>query len=144
MHGNVLGYSYEDNTETKNNGMARLYTYISQVREENPAVFLVDVGDDIQGTIMTDEIVNKQPEREHPVMTAMNYMGYDVMTVGNHEFNWGVETLKKIMSQAAFPVLSANILNPDGTCLTGQGWTIVERDGVKLAVNNYGSCTKTV
>ena len=31
-------------------------------------------------------------------MTAMNYMGYDVMTVGNHEFNWGVETLKKIMS----------------------------------------------
>ena len=34
-------------------------------------------------------------------------------------------------------MLSANILHPDGTCLTGQGWTIVERDGVKLAVNNY-------
>ena len=138
MHGNVLGYSYEDNTETKNNGMARLYTYISQVREENPVVFLVDAGDDIQGTIMTDEIVNKQPEREHPVITAMNYMGYDVMTVGNHEFNWGVETLKKIMSQAAFPVLSANILNPDGTCLTGHGWTIVPRAFTLRNVKTHG------
>ena len=71
-------------------------------------------------------------------MTAMNYMGYDVMTVGNHEFNWGVETLKKIMSQAAFPVLSANILNPDGTCLTGHGWTIVPRAFTLRNVKTHG------
>ena len=45
MHGNIWGYSYEDNAETDNNGMARLYTYIQQVREENPTVFLVDAGD---------------------------------------------------------------------------------------------------
>ena len=56
MHGNIWSYSYEDNAETANNGMARLYTYIKQVREENPTVFLVDAGDDIQGTIMTDDL----------------------------------------------------------------------------------------
>lgn len=93
LHGNIWGYSYEDNAESSNNGMARLYTYIRQVREENPIVFLVDAGDDIQGTIMTDDIANKQPDSEHPVIAAMNYMGYDAMTLGNHEFNWGIKAL---------------------------------------------------
>lgn len=134
MHGNILGYSYEDNKETDNNGMARLYTYIKQVREENPTVFLVDGGDAIQGTIMTDDIANKEPDSEHPVIAAMNFMGYDAMTLGNHEFDWGVETMKKITGQAAFPVLGANILEQDGNYVTGEGWTIVERGGVRLAI----------
>lgn len=142
MHGNIWGYSYEDGAETDNNGMARLSTYIKQVREEYPAVFLVDAGDAIQGTIMTDDLANKSPEDEHPVIAAMNAMGYDAMTVGNHEFNWGVDTMKKILSQAAFPVLSMNILNPDGSYATGEGWTIIERGGVKLAV--IGVCTPDI
>ena len=134
MHGNILGYSYEDNIETDNNGMARLYTYIQQVREENTTVFLVDGGDNIQGTIMTADIANKEPDNEHPVIAAMNFMGYDAMTLGNHEFNWGVETMKKITGQADFPVLGANILEKDGSYVTGEGWTIVERGGVRLAI----------
>ena len=105
MHGNIWGYSYEDNAETDNNGMARLYTYIQQVRAENPNTFLVDAGDDIQGTIMTDDLYNKTPEEPHPVVTAMNYMGYDAMTLGNHEFNWGIPTMQAILGQASFPVL---------------------------------------
>lgn len=134
MHGNVWGWSYEDGTETTNNGMARLYTYIQQMREENPLTFLVDGGDDIQGTIMTDDIANREPDQPHPVIAAMNFMGYDTMTVGNHEFNWGVPTLLGILSTAKFPVLSQNVLTADGSCLTGAGWTIVERGGIRLAV----------
>ena len=124
MHGNVWGWTYEDGTETTNNGMARLYTYIQQVREENPLTFLIDGGDDIQGTIMTDDIANREPDQPHPVIAAMNFMGYDAMTLGNHEFNWGVPTLLKILSTAKFPVLSQNVLTADGSCLTGAGWTI--------------------
>ena len=142
MHGNILGFVYEDNAFTTNNGMARLYTYIKKVREENPIVFLVDAGDEIQGTIMTDDIANKFPDQEHPVIAAMNYMGYDAMTVGNHEFNWGVGTMKAILSQADFPVLGANILNQNGSYVTGHGWTLVERGGVRLAV--IGVCTPDV
>ena len=142
MHGNIWGYSYENSRETDNDGMARLYTYIGQVRKENPIVFLVDAGDDIQGTIMTDDIANKSPEKEHPVIAAMNAMGYDAMTVGNHEFNWGVETMKKILSQAKFPVLSANILDRDGRYVTGNGWVIAERGGIRLAV--IGVCTPDI
>lgn len=139
LHGNIWGYSYENNTETANNGMARLYTYIEQVRSENPNVFLVDAGDVIQGTIMTDIIANKAPEKEHPVIAAMNIMGYDAMTLGNHEFSWGIETMRQILSQADFPVLGANVLDKDGHYVTGNGWVIVERGGARLAI--IGVCT---
>ena len=134
MHGNIWGWSYEDGTETSNSGMARLYTYIQQVREENPLTFLIDGGDDIQGTILTDDIAAREPDQPNPVIAAMNVMGYDSMTLGNHEFNWGVPVLLEILGTAKFPVLSGNILDPDGRYLTGNGWTIVERGGVKLAV----------
>ena len=142
LHSNVWGYSYEDNVESTNDGMARLYTYIKRVRKENPIVFLVDGGDNIQGTIMTDDIANKVPDNEHPVIAAMNFMGYDSMTVGNHEFDWGIDVMKKILSQAKFPVLGANILNQDGSYVTGQGWVIIEHGGVKLAV--IGVCTPDI
>lgn len=134
MHGNIWGFSYEENKETTNNGMARLYTYIQRVREENPVVFLIDGGDDIQGTIMTDDIANKTPDQPHPVMIAMNYMKYDAMTLGNHEFDWGIGTMEKIIGQAKFPVLAANALDKDGKPITGQGWTIVDRGGIRMAV----------
>ena len=134
MHGNIWGFSYEDNAETANNGMARLHTYIQQVRAENPNTILIDAGDDIQGTIMTDDLYNKTPEEAHPVIAAMNYMGYDAMTLGNHEFNWGIPTMQTILSQAEFPVLAANVTDADGNYVTGAGWTIVEKDGVKVAV----------
>ena len=142
LHGNTWGYSYEDNAETTNNGMSRVYTYVQKVRDENPIVFLVDAGDDIQGTIMTDEIANKNPDQEHPVMAAMNRMGYDSMTVGNHEFDWGINNMLKILGQADFPVLGANVLDKDGNYVTGDGWTIIDREGVKLAV--IGVCTPSV
>ena len=61
MHGNIWGWSYEDGKETARNGMARLYSCIEKVREENPLTFLIDAGDDIQGTILTDDIANKEP-----------------------------------------------------------------------------------
>lgn len=142
MHANIWGYSYEDNKETDNNGMSRLYTYIKKVREEEPVVFLVDAGDEIQGTIMTDDIANKSPDKEHPVMTAMNFMDYDCMTVGNHEFDWGIPAMKKILEQADFPVLGANILDKNGEPVTGEGWIILERGGIRLAV--IGVCTPDV
>ena len=134
MHGNIWGFSYEDSSETTNNGMARLYTYIQQVRAEDPNTILIDAGDDIQGTIMTDDLYNKTPEEPHPIITAMNYMGYDAMTLGNHEFNWGIPTMQTILSQAEFPVLAANVTDAAGELVTGAGWTIVERDGIRVAI----------
>ena len=132
-HGNIWGYSYEDMKESTGDGLARVSTYVNQVRAENPNTILVDAGDTIQGTILTDDLYNKG-EDGHPVMAAMNYMGYDAWTLGNHEFNWGTEVLKAVMAQSEAPVLAANIKNADGTYFTGAGYTIVERGGVKVAI----------
>ena len=134
MHGNILGWSYEDGAETVNDGMARLYTYIEQVRNENPVTFLIDGGDEIQGTILTDDIAGKEPDQQHPVIAAMNAMEYDAMTLGNHEFDWGVPDMLKMLHTAQFPILAANYRNADGQLLTGAGWTVVERGGIRLAV----------
>lgn len=134
MHGDIWGYDYADNKETDNSGMARLYTYIQQVRSENPNTLLIDAGDDIQGTIMTDDLFNKKPEREHPVIAAMNFMKFDAMTVGNHEFNWGIENMKAILGQAEFPILAANVRDAEGNTAVGQDYVILESGGVKIAV----------
>ncbi len=134
LHGNIWGFSYEDGKETENNGMARIYTYVESVREENPNTILIDAGDDIQGTIMTDDIYNKTPDEAHPVIYAMNYMGYQAMTLGNHEFNWGTDTAAKILSQADFPILAANVKNADGSLATGYAYTIIPVAGYNVAI----------
>lgn len=130
----MWGFSYEDSKESSDNGMARLYTYIKKEREANPDLILLDAGDNIQGTIMTDDLANKNPDELHPVIAAMNYMGYDAMTLGNHEFNWGTTNLKKIISKADFPVLAANVKDMNGEYLTGNGYAIIERNGIKIAI----------
>jgi len=132
-HGNVWGYSYEDNKENAGS-LAQIATYVKQVRAESDNVILVDDGDTIQGTIMTDDLYNVDPKKAHPVIAAMNEMKYDAMGLGNHEFNWGVTSMNKILGQAEFPVLCANIKNGKGELVTGEGWTIVERSGVKVAL----------
>lgn len=133
VHGNVWGYSYENNAETAD-GLARVATYVDKTRAQNPNTILVDAGDTIQGTIMTDDLYSKS-NANHPMIAAMNAMKYDAWTLGNHEFNFGLDNLKTVMSQAKFPVLAANITDKNtGKLLTGAGYTIVERSGVKVAV----------
>ena len=134
LHGNVWGFSYEDNAETDADGMARVYTYVQEVRAENPNTILTESGDFIQGTIMTDDLFNKYPEKEHPVVAAMNFMGYDAITAGNHEFNWGISNMQTILGRSNAPVLAANVKDANGELVTGAGWTIVDRAGVKIAI----------
>ena len=134
IHANIWGFSYEDGKETTNNGMVRLTSYINKEREKNPHLFLIDAGDAIQGTIMSDDLFNKNPDLPHPMMTALNALKYDAFTLGNHEFNWGITTMKKIMGQANFPVLAANVKDKKGNYITGRGHVILNRDGVKVAI----------
>ena len=132
-HSNIWGFAYEDNAESTNNGMARIYSYIQSVRAENPNTLLIDNGDTIQGTILSDDIYNKQ-EGEHPVISAMNHMGYDCMTLGNHEFNFGLALVDRIVELADFPILSANTTYKDSGELFVGDYTILETAGVKVAV----------
>lgn len=134
IHGNIWGYSYEDGKETSNNGMVREASYIKEQRALHPHLLLIDAGDAIQGTIMTDDIYNKHPELTHPMIEAFNAMKYDALTLGNHEFNWGITRMQQILKNADFPILAANVKNKNGNYITGRGHIIIERDGVKVGI----------
>ncbi|MGX6969455.1 5'-nucleotidase C-terminal domain-containing protein [Vagococcus bubulae] len=138
VHGNIWNYSYEDNKEA-GNGLAKVATYANSVREEKGKenVILVDNGDIIQGTILTDDLYNVNPDLlklEHPIIKAMNVIGYDSMTLGNHEFNFGQDVIKKLVKEATFPLLSANTyIKKDGKHLV-EPYTVVEKNGLKVAI----------
>ena len=83
-------------------GVVRRATYINQVREANKHVLLFDAGDFLQGTpyfnLFKGEVEVK----------AMNMMRYDAATLGNHEFDYGLEVLEKVFRMATFPIVSSN------------------------------------
>lgn len=133
MHANIYGYSYEDDKETKNNGMARIMSYVESIRKENKNVVLIDNGDTFQGTILSDAIYNKKNDVVNPVAKALNAMKYDSVTLGNHEFNFGLKFIEKFTKELNMPVLAANAYTSDGKNFK-QPYTVVERDGVKIGI----------
>ena len=133
VHSNLYGYVYEDGKETTNNGLARISTYVNEVKKSNPHVLLIDNGDTYQGNILTDDIYRKKPEVTHPVSVAMNAMNYDAMTLGNHEFNFGLDLIKRIEKEVKFPVLGANISTKDGKSFV-KPYTIANVDGIKVGI----------
>jgi 2',3'-cyclic-nucleotide 2'-phosphodiesterase/3'-nucleotidase/5'-nucleotidase len=110
VHGQLWNWSYEDDQQTPV-GLAQVSSVVANVRSENPnGTILIDNGDMNQGTILTDDLYNKAPliDQPNPMIKAMNYMNYDAMVLGNHEFNFGLDLIKKLDNEAEFPILSAN------------------------------------
>jgi 2',3'-cyclic-nucleotide 2'-phosphodiesterase/3'-nucleotidase len=123
LHGNVFNWDYFKDAEysdAKGNakGLARIATLVKQVREEKGArnTLLLDAGDTIQGTPLTYYFAKVDPITAeggpvHPMAQAMNAIGYDAVALGNHEFNYGLETLRKFEEQCDFPLLGANAVD---------------------------------
>ena len=122
LHGNVLNWDYFKNAEFTNNksddiGLAKASTLISAVREARAGepVLTLDAGDTIQGTPLAYYYARIDPitgGAVHPMARAMNIVGYDAAALGNHEFNYGIETLRTFESQLDFPLLGANAVDP--------------------------------
>jgi len=135
LHANIYNYSYEDGKDVEDLGMAKVYSVIQSIREENPNTLLVDNGDTVQGTILSDDLYNSNLELSNPVIDVMNFMGYDAMVLGNHEFNFGLELVDKIVEEAEFPILGANVKYSDsGDYLTGMPYVIKEIAGVNVGI----------
>jgi 2',3'-cyclic-nucleotide 2'-phosphodiesterase/3'-nucleotidase len=79
---------------------------------------LFDDGDILQGTPLGDlaaEAIIADHRAVHPVIAAMNTLDYAVATLGNHDFNYGLEALERVYAQARFPVVCCNVRKSDGT-----------------------------
>jgi len=134
IHGNILGYNYDKGESFNNSGMNRIYSYIKQVKSENLNTLVVDNGDIIQGNTLTDEMYSNKKDEKHPVISAMNFMGYDAMVLGNHEFNFGLDLIKSLEKQSNFPFLSANVDYRESGEDFVKTHTIINCGGVRVGI----------
>lgn len=134
VHSNIWGYNYENNEEMPQCGMSNLYTYIKEARSKNPNTILLDNGDIVQGTLLTDDIYNKGWGDEHPLASVMNFIGYDAMNLGNHEFNFNLQMIKKFEEELKFPIISANTVYKSDEKHFVKPYTIIEKFGVSIGV----------
>ncbi|WP_369155532.1 bifunctional UDP-sugar hydrolase/5'-nucleotidase [Streptomyces sp. R02] len=123
LHGHVFNWDYFKDAEYQDpagnaQGLARVSTLVNRIRAERGRenTLLLDAGDTIQGTPLTYYYAKVDPITAeggpvHPMAQAMNAIGYDAVALGNHEFNYGMETLRKFEEQCDFPLLGANALD---------------------------------
>ena len=90
LHGNILPIDYYTN-KPDNRGVAKVATMIKRIRKEQPNVVLIDSGDTIQGSPLESFHGRKNNAPPDPMMLVMNSLNYDSMTVGNHEYNFGLK-----------------------------------------------------
>jgi 2',3'-cyclic-nucleotide 2'-phosphodiesterase/3'-nucleotidase len=107
LHGNINPIDYYSNKPDAR-GLAKAATIIKEARKERPDLLLLDSGDTIQGTPLVYYHNKKNNGPPDPMMLSMNALKYDAMTVGNHEYNFGLPVLQKARGEAKFPWLSAN------------------------------------
>lgn len=114
-------------------GYARRMGLVAQEREQDPNLLLLDAGDFSQGTPYFNFY------RGRIEIEAMNRMGYDAATLGNHEFDNGLDTLAMLIKMAKFPFVCANY-DVSGTPLEGilKPYTIIRRAGLKIGVFGLG------
>ncbi|PWJ79462.1 2',3'-cyclic-nucleotide 2'-phosphodiesterase/3'-nucleotidase [Pseudaminobacter salicylatoxidans] len=113
IHVNVLPYDYYADKPNDTMGLSRTASLIDAVRKEATNAMLVDNGDLLQGSPMGDYIAYERGMKEgdlHPIMKGMNLLGYECSTLGNHEFNYGLSFLDKVLAGANFPFVCANLI----------------------------------
>ncbi|GAB4349057.1 MAG: bifunctional 2',3'-cyclic-nucleotide 2'-phosphodiesterase/3'-nucleotidase [Oricola sp.] len=139
IHVAVLPYDYYADKPNDTMGLARTASIIDGFRKEATNTMLVDNGDYLQGNPMGDWIAYERGMNDgdvHPVIEAMNVLGYDCGTLGNHEFNYGLSFMDKVNAGANYPIVCANLAR--GTQLAAN-----PRDD-KLYIRPYTILNKTV
>jgi len=160
LHGNIFPYDYYTSQPVAR-GLAKIATLIAQERTPNPNTLLIDCGDTVQGSpletvhlaaVRASKGAGKTsrgpigaPEAD-PMMLAMNRLGYDAMTIGNHEFDLGVADLERARREARFPWISSNVISANISATPGahgfQPYVIKTVAGVRVAV--IGATTESI
>ncbi|HDR6214792.1 MULTISPECIES: bifunctional 2',3'-cyclic-nucleotide 2'-phosphodiesterase/3'-nucleotidase [Bacillus] len=121
IHVNLMNYDYYQTKTDNKVGLVQTATLVNKAREEAKNSVLFDDGDALQGTPLGDYVANKikdpknpvDPSYTHPLYRVMNLMKYDVISLGNHEFNYGLDYLNKVIEKTDFPVINSNVYIDD-------------------------------
>jgi 2',3'-cyclic-nucleotide 2'-phosphodiesterase (5'-nucleotidase family) len=113
------------------NDFAKIAWLVEEEKKKNPNVFLLNGGDNFSGNAVVDQYIPKG----EPILQILNKLKTDVMVLGNHEFDYGQEILKRAMEKATYPVLCANLKVEGGIIPQPAPYTILKTgNGIKIAV----------
>ncbi len=134
VHGRVLGWDYVRDAAAPG-GLSRAATTVESLRAQYPEqVVLVDAGDLIEGNLFAGYFAERDSQRPHPVVDALNAMQYDAATPGNHEFDFGPAVLARATGDAAYHYVSANIFKGASDTLVYPPHVVVTRAGVRIGI----------
>lgn len=137
IHVHVFPYDYYADKPNDTLGLARTAAIIDSIRAEAGNAMLVDNGDFLQGNPLGDYIAYERGMKAgdmHPVVQAMNLLGYDCGTLGNHEFNFGLDFMFNTLAGARHPYVCANLTrgqlaaDPNKDDLFFKPYVIVEKE----------------
>ena len=133
VHSHIEPFPVEDADYANKGGVARRLTLINKIKQENPNTLLLDAGDIFQGTPYFNFYGG---ELEFKLMSML---GYDAATIGNHDFDNGIDGLAAQMPNATFKMISSNY-DFSNTIMDGktQPYEIFEKDGIKIGVFGVG------
>lgn len=136
VHGRVLGWDYVRD-QAAPGGLARAATALETLRARYPGmVVLVDAGDLLQGNPFATYYARVEPRPPNPIVDALNALQYDVVTPGNHDFDFGVEFLRRAAAQATYRYVSGNVYDSAGAPMFPQTVTI-QRGAVRIGVTGF-------
>ncbi|MXQ11322.1 bifunctional 2',3'-cyclic-nucleotide 2'-phosphodiesterase/3'-nucleotidase [Microvirga makkahensis] len=130
LHVNIFPYDYYRDAPDDSVGLARTASLVKAARAEARNALLFDNGDIIQGSPLGDYVSYRKGMKKgdlHPIVAAMNTLSYDCGTLGNHEFNYGLEFLQNSLGAAKFPVVCANAIKDNGETLY-KPWLVLDRE----------------
>lgn len=126
-HGMFAPWDYALDEEDLAGSMARLATAIKTLRDKN--TLLVDAGDTIQGNMAEVFLA----EEVHPMIACMNALGYDIGVTGNHEYNFGMDVVRRTIASFEGKVITGNVIDELGNPIA-DGSAIIEKGGVRVGL----------
>src|SRR6266581_2780823 len=136
VHGRVLGWDYVRDAATPG-GLSRAATALETLRARYPAnLVLVDAGDLLQGNPFATYFGRYDKRQPQPIVDALNALQYDVVTPGNHDFDFGVDFLRRAATQATYRYVSANVEDSSGAPLFPKT-VILPRGAVKVGITGF-------
>lgn len=136
IHGRVMGWDYVRDVAAPG-GLSRAATALETLRARYPGqVVLVDAGDLLQGNPFAVYFGHYDKRQPQPVVDALNAMQYDVVTPGNHDFDFGADFLRRAAAQATYRYVSGNVVDDSGKSFFPPT-VILPRGAVKVGITGF-------
>jgi 2',3'-cyclic-nucleotide 2'-phosphodiesterase / 3'-nucleotidase len=109
VHGWIMPWDYYNDTPEERFGLVKAATLIDSIRSEHDFTVLLDAGDWLQGNPLAEYYATVDTTQPYPFLQAVDYLNYDAVVLGNHEFDFSIDLLDKRIEETKTPIIGANM-----------------------------------